>query len=72
MKRRSADNRERRKKVKELALKAQLLPKYRRKITRQSVAEAKIKTLPQRNAHVLSEICIICGRDGSWFSLDKV
>ena len=44
----------------------------RRKITRQSVAEAKIKTLPQTNAHVLPEICIICGRDASWFSLDKV
>ena len=45
----------------------------RRKITRQSVAEAiNIKALPKRNAHVLPEICIICGRDASWFSLDKV
>ena len=37
----------------------------RRKITPQSVAEAQIKTLSQRNAHVLQEICIICGRDAS-------
>ena len=44
----------------------------RRKITCQSVSEAKINTLPQRNVHVLPEICIICGRDASWFSLDKV
>jgi hypothetical protein len=44
----------------------------RRKITRQSVAEAINKALPKRNAHVLPEICIICGRDATWFSLDKV
>ena len=43
----------------------------RRKITRQMVAEAS-KTLPKRNEHVLPEMCIICGRDASWFSLDKV
>jgi hypothetical protein len=46
-------------------------PVPKRKMTRQSVAET-IKTLPKRNAHVLLEICIICGRDASWFSLDKV
>jgi hypothetical protein len=44
----------------------------RGKITRQSVAEAINKALPKRNAHVLLEKCIICGRDASWFSLDKV
>jgi hypothetical protein len=44
----------------------------RRKITRQSVAEAINKALPKRNAHALPDICIICGRDASWFSLDKV
>ena len=44
----------------------------RRKITRQSVVEAKTETLLQRNPHVLPEICIICGRDASWFSTDKV
>ncbi|XP_028413789.1 uncharacterized protein LOC114536635 [Dendronephthya gigantea] len=43
----------------------------RRKITRQSVADVN-KTLPKRNEHVLPEICIVCGRDSSWFSLDKV
>ena len=32
----------------------------------------EVETLPQRKAHVLPEICIICGRDASWFSLDKV
>jgi hypothetical protein len=48
--------------------------KPRRKInTRQSVAEAiNIKALPKINAHVLPEICNICGRDASWFPLDKV
>jgi hypothetical protein len=40
----------------------------RRKITRQSVAEAINKALPKRNAHVLPEIYIICGRDASWFT----
>jgi hypothetical protein len=44
----------------------------RRKLTRQSVAEGRSKTLPKRNEHVLPEICIVCGRDSSWFSLDKV
>jgi hypothetical protein len=44
----------------------------RRKITHQSVAEAINKALPKRNVHVLPEICIICGRDASWFPLDKV
>ena len=48
----------------------QIEPKQ--KITRQSVLEAKTKTLPQRNPHVLPEICIICGRDASWFSTGKV
>ena len=43
----------------------------RRKFARQSVAETN-KDLRKRNAHVLPEICIICGRDASWFSLDKV
>lgn len=40
-------------------------------ITRNSVKEPS-KTLPQRNKHVLPECCIICGRDSSWFSRDKV
>jgi hypothetical protein len=44
----------------------------RRKITRQSVAEAINNALPKRNGHVLPEICIICGRDASWFSLEKI
>ena len=44
----------------------------RRKLTRQSVAEGRSKTLPKRNEHVLPEICIVCGRDSSWFSLNKV
>ena len=43
----------------------------RRKITRSSVKEPG-KTLPQRNKRVLPESCIICGRDSSWFSKDKV
>ena len=43
----------------------------RRKITRSSVKEPS-KTLPQRNKHVLPECCIICGKDSSWFSRDKV
>ena len=44
----------------------------RRKITCQLVTEAINKALPKRNAHVLPKICIICGRDAWWFSLDKV
>lgn len=48
-----------------------LLGEPTQKFTRRSVAEPN-KTMPQRNKHVLPERCIICGRDSSWFSRDKV
>ena len=43
----------------------------RRKLTRNSDAQAS-KVMPQRSKHVLPERCIICGRDSSWFTRDKV
>ena len=43
----------------------------RRKLTRNSDAQSS-KAMPQRNKHVLPECCIICGRDSSWFTKDKV
>ena len=42
-----------------------------RKLTRTSTVAAN-KTLPQKNKHVLPERCIICQKDSSWFSKDKV
>ena len=83
MKRRSVDNREK-KKEKELALNYNFYRRITRgsggnrtkaknytSISRRSYS-INIKALPKRNAHVLPEICIICGRDASWLSLDKV
>lgn len=43
----------------------------KRKVTRNSDALPS-KAMPQRNKHVLPECCIICGRDSSWFTRDKV
>ena len=43
----------------------------RRKLSRTSTVAAN-KTLPQKNKHVLPERCIICQKDSSWFSKDKV
>ena len=52
-------------------LEPDLLGEPTQKFTRRSIAEPNM-TLPQRNKPILPERCIICGRDSSWFSRDKV
>lgn len=42
-----------------------------RKLTRNSDVQLS-KAMSQRNKHVLPECCIICGKDSSWFTRDKV